>query len=498
MGTLAWHSMPLLILLTSLVTGIVIFIAGEQRVMLRTVMNLAGALAKLVLVGIMLIAVAAGHEFEFRVPLMPGLDLLLRVDALTMLFTTLSAILWLLTTIYAIGYLEGTENRARFFGFFSLCVAATMGVAGAGNLFTFFIFYELLTLATWPLVVHRGTPEAFAAGRSYLRYTLFGSAVFLVGLVWLNGLAGSQDFVAGGYLAHLAADHRPALIGIGLLLLVGMGVKASLVPLHPWLPRAMVAPAPVSALLHAVAVVKAGAFGIVRVYYDIYGIDLAGSLHLTTVLAVAAAFTILYGSIRALAQTAIKQRLAFSTVSQVSYILLGVALASPMAAIGGLVHLVHQGVMKITLFFCAGNWGETLGVHQIRELDGTGKRLPWTGISFTIGALGMMGLPPVAGFVTKWHLGAGAVQANQYWVIGVLVASTVLNAMYFLPMIYRIWFRPPPETWPEESVPADHQTRLALLVPTVLVAAMAVSIGVLASHPASPLSWVQLIISEYY
>ena len=489
----AYTAMPLWVLMTSMITAVLVFTIGERWQRLRVTLNLAGAIIKLVLVGVMLRGVQLGHEFLVRIPLLPELDLVFRADALAMLFLTLSAVLWLVTTIYAITYLEHAEHRARFFGFFSLCVAATMGIATAGNLFTFFLFYELLTLATWPLVVHRGVDKAMTAGRIYLQYTIGGGALFLLGIVLLYTLAGANDFVAGGTLAELGVDSHGALIGIFLLLLAGLGVKAALVPLHGWLPVAMVAPAPVSALLHAVAVVKAGAFGIVRVIHDVYGVELAQELYLTQGLAIAASVTIIYGSLRAIWQTDIKRRLAFSTVSQVSYIALGLSLGSPLATIGGLVHLVHQGLMKITLFFCAGAYAETREIHAITELDGVGRSMPWTSAMFTLGALGMIGVPPLAGFISKWYLGIGAVDGGYHWVIGVLLASTVLNAIYFLPMLHRLWFRPLPE---EAQAPGE--APWGLLAPILFVGIMSVGVGLLAGAWWSPLSWVELIVEQEY
>ncbi|MDX1656928.1 MAG: proton-conducting transporter membrane subunit, partial [Candidatus Competibacteraceae bacterium] len=257
---MTWDTaLPGLALLISFGTAIVIFLLGEKRRRTRTALNLGGALINLILVARILWGVYQGTTYEMRLPLLPGLDLLLRVDAFSMLFTTLSAFLWLVTTLYAVGYLEGSPHRSRFFGFFGLCVAATMGVAMAGNLITFFIFYEILTLSTYPLVVHRGTRESLEAGKRYLAYTLTGSTVLLAGIMTLYALTGNQNFTEGGALdpAALTADAW-ALRGIFMLLIVGFGVKAALVPLHGWLPLSMVAPAPVSALLHAVAVVKAG------------------------------------------------------------------------------------------------------------------------------------------------------------------------------------------------------------------------------------------------
>ncbi len=473
-------------------TGIVIFMLDDRQVALRSLLNLFGAFAKLVLVGVMLWGVVNGRDYGVRLAIAPGLDVALHVDALALLFISLSTILWALTTVYAIGYLENAANRSRFFGFFSLSIFATTGIALAGNLFTLFVFYEILTLVTYPLVVHRGTPKALAAGRVYLCYTLAGGAVLLLAVAWLYALAGPRDFVAGGYLREFGTDHRFTLILLFAFLIGGFGVKAALFPLHGWLPVAMVAPAPVSALLHAVAVVKAGAFAIIRVVYDVFGVEFAETLGVLGPLALLAAFTILYGSFRALAQDELKKRLAYSTVSQVSYIILGVAVLGPLSTIGALVHLVNQGLMKITLFLTAGNLAETLGVHHVHEMDGVGRRMPLTMTAFTVGALGMIGVPPIAGFVTKFYLGTGAAEAGQWWVIAVLAASSLLNACYFLPILYRAWFVPQSAPWPHEQH-TGFDAKAVLLVPVLFSAALAVGAGLFADAPFGPLEWAKLI-----
>ncbi len=493
-------SLPLLIVLSSLIPGLVIFFLPETAHRLRTSLNMLGAVTKLALVAVLVWGVSQGHTYETAWQLAPGLHLVLHADALSVLFVVLSSLLWLVTTVYAIGYLEGSPHRSRFFGFFSLCVTATVGLALAGNLVTFIIFYEALTLATYPLVAHRGTPEAIRGARIYLAYTLGGGALLLLGAIWLQHLAGPVNFVYGGVLDALPPELHPQLRWIFLLLMVGLGVKAAIVPLHGWLPRAMVAPAPVSALLHAVAVVKAGAFGIVRVVYDVYGVEFTARLGLLTALGVMAAITIVYGSVMALYQDNLKKRLAYSTVSQVSYIALGTALFGPLGTIGGVVHLVHQGIMKITLFFAAGNYAETLGVHRVREMNGIGRRMPGTTVAFSVAALGMIGIPPVAGFVSKWYLGLGAVNAGMaVWVVPVLVASSVLNAAYFLPILYRAWFRDATAPWPAEHIPARRlETTGALLWPPVITASLALLTGLFASAPFSPLNWATLIASREY
>lgn len=499
-----WTSwLPLAIVLSSLLPGLLIFTLREDQVRLRIGLNLFGVVVKLGLVVLMLWGVNQGLSFRFALPFVPGGGLILQGDALSLQFVSLSTVLWMATTIYAIGYLENSPLRSRFFGYFSLCVSATVGLALAGNLVTFLLFYELLTLATFPLVVHRGSQAALRAGRVYLAYTLGGGALLLMGVALLHSITGSPDFVPGGYLGPLVGDSNPSLILAFGLMIAGLGVKAALLPLHGWLPQAMVAPAPVSALLHAVAVVKAGAFGIVRVVYDVYGVEPVQALGLNIPLLALAAATILYGSVRALQQSELKKRLAFSTVSQVSYITLGVALMGPIAAVGAMVHLVHQGLMKVTLFYCAGNFAETLGIHDIREMNGVGRRMPLTMLAFTIGALGMIGVPPIAGFISKWYLGLGALESGHNWVLLVLVFSGLLNAAYFLPLLWRGWFAAPADNWTTNSKrgngrPGLGETHWMLLWPMLFTAALSLLVGIFAASSISPLAWSQLIINREF
>jgi len=284
------QALPLALLACALIPAILCFFINEEKAGLRNAINIGSAVLKLALVVFLTVGVARGVVYEARFEFVPGLYLLLRVDALALLFVTLSSFLWLVTTVYAIAYFGRSSNLPRFFAFFNLCVMSTTGIALSGSLISFFIFYELLTLSTWPLVVHKGDPTSMAAGRSYLAYTLVGSAALLFGIVWLEGMAGPVEFAQKAALGDLS-DWMLAVIF--LLCVGGLGVKAALVPLHAWLPQAMAAPAPVSALLHAVAVVKAGAFGIVRFIYDVYGIERVADLGLGIPLAILASFTIL-------------------------------------------------------------------------------------------------------------------------------------------------------------------------------------------------------------
>ena len=483
----------------ALVTNLVF----RDRANLRDGLTLAASVATFLVVLSILAGVGNATTQSFALfEVLPGLDLAFNVEPLGLLFAIVASGLWIVTHLYGVGYMRGNKegHHARFFASFSLAIASTMGIAFAANMFTLFLFYELLTISTYPLVAHKGTPEAVRGARIYLAYTLGGGVLLLVGAIWLRTLAGPLDFVQGGILADIPGIEPDTLRWIFVLLIAGLGVKAALVPLHGWLPQAMVAPAPVSALLHAVAVVKAGAFGIVRVVYDVFGVEFTAELGLLPYLGAIAAFTIIYGSVKALSQDHLKKRLAYSTVSQVSYIALGAAILGPLATVGGVVHLVHQGVMKITLFFAAGNYAETLGIHRVSEMNGVGRRMPGTTLAFTIGALGMIGIPPVAGFISKWYLGLGAVEAGMaHWVLPVLVASSLLNAAYFLPILYRAWFRPAPQSWPDERPRTGRwEMPAALLWPPLITAGLAVAAGLFAAAAHSPLGWAELIASREY
>lgn len=488
----------LLILISSLIPGIVILLLEEKQVFARNFLNLFGAIAKVVLVAWVFAGYLRGESYTYIFGLAPDLTFALHIDQLGLLFATLSSVLWLVTTIYAIGYLKGGKHQRRFFAFFSLCVTSSTGIALSGNVLTFFVFYEFLTLSTYPLVVHRGDDKAVEAGRSYLWYTIGGGTVLFLGVVGLFVLAGPIYFGQTEIIASLAPENGLQLSIIFFLMLSGLAVKAAIFPLHGWLPISMVAPAPVSALLHAVAVVKAGAFGIIRLVYDIYGVETSEQLNLLTPLAVFAGFTIIYGSVKAFYQDDFKKRLAYSTISQLSYIALGVAITGVLSTTGAIVHLVHQGIMKITMFFAAGNVAETYGYYRISQLNGIGRRMPLTMGAFTIAAFGMIGLPPVAGFVSKWYLGLGAVEAETYWVVLVLLASSALNAAYFLPIVYRAWFCEPEPSIVQPRRSGRMETEALLLIPVVLTGLFSLAAGLFAASTNSPLYFAREIADQLY
>lgn len=492
------HNATLLILLlaSSALPALIIFLLPSRFELLRNSVNLFGVASKILFVALIFYGVLNNQNYTLSFEFLPHISFMLKVDELSLLFATLSSLLWLLTTIYAIAYFKESKNQNRFFGFFSLCVTATVGLSVAGNLFTFFIFYEFLTLTTFTLILHTQSVEAKRATTIYLAHTIIGGLFFLVALVILQSHGGNMAFMSGGSLESLSTASPLLLQTIFILLLIGIGIKAAIFPLHYWLPSAMAAPAPVSALLHAVAVVKAGAFGMIRVVYDIYGVEFAQQLGLLGILLSVAVITILYGSFMALRQVDIKKRLAYSTVSQVSYILLGIGLFGAAGTIGAMVHLVHQGVMKITLFFCAGSFAKLYDIKKIEQLDGLGAAMPYTALAFSIASLGMIGIPPTAGFISKYYLALGAIESEHLWVLAVLALSSLLNAMYFLPLLYRIWFlRPKKRLTPSLE---QRGANFFLLLPLLLSALFSLLLGIFALAWWTPLSWAEMIVELEY
>jgi multicomponent Na+:H+ antiporter subunit D len=454
-----------------------LIVASRHRPAVREAWSVAASLAQSAIVALMLPAVLAGQRLVWApLPLAPGVPLALGADALGVLFALVASVLWVLTTVYSIGYTRALREHAqtRYFAAFALCLFSTVGLALAGNLLTFFVFFELLTVATYPLVIHKGTDEATRAGRVYLAYTLTGGTALLGAVAWAGVMAGRLDFVAGGILAPGAATPA-SLWALLALFVVGCGVKAAVVPLHTWLPLAMIAPTPVSALLHAVAVVKAGVFGFARVVGFVFGPETLRALGADSVLLGLAAATILLGSLAALAQDNLKRLLAFSTVSQLSYVLLGLAVAAPGAVAGALVHIAAHAVLKITLFFCAGALYVAHHVEQVSELGGIGRRMPFTMGAFAAAAFMLAGLPPGAAFVSKWEILSGAAAAGAWPAVAVLLLSTVLNVAYFAPVIVRA-FGPGPAAG-AATAPGRAEAPPAVLVPLLLTAAAGLLLG---------------------
>jgi len=470
----------------SLLCAALVFAAAEHTFW-RRFFSVSAALAKLVIVMSMLPGALRGIVYTYDlVEFTPGVGLAFRADALGMFFSVVSSTLWLLTTIYAIGYMEREPNRRRFFGFFALCVSTTVGVAFAENLLTMFLFYETLTICTYPLVIHEETPEAMKAGRKYLAYTLTGGAFVLLGSVWTYQLAGTMTLSQQGILPRSAGATTLTLLFVCLI--AGFGVKAAIMPLHGWLPSAMVAPTPVSALLHAVAVVKVGAFGILRTVYNVFGVELLQELGVCDWLAVIATITILGASVIAIFQDNFKRRLAYSTVSQLSYIVLGAALLSPLSATAAIVHIANQAFAKITMFFVAGSIQRTTGKTNIHEFAGIGYRMPYTMGAFTIAALSFIGIPLFAGFVTKWYLALGALESDRPIYALVMLASALLNAAYWLPVVRTAFFKAP---YDDVQV---HEAHWSMLGPTLVCAGYVLLLGMTVSVPGMPFALAEAAV----
>jgi multicomponent Na+:H+ antiporter subunit D len=413
---------------------------------LRETATLATAGTLLVIVCALLNPVLGGTRPElFVTDVAPGLALAFKVEPLGMLFALVASSLWVVNAIYSIGYMRANAEPRQtvFYVCFAVAIGSAIGVAFAKNLFTLFLFYEALTISTYPLVTHKANDEAIRAGRLYLMLLLGTSLVlFLPAIIATYALAGTLDFTPGGVLGGKAGA---GLTGLLLALYVfGIG-KAAVMPLHFWLPAAMVAPTPVSALLHAVAVVKAGVFSILKVIILIFGIDALSATGQSFWLTLIAGTTIIAASLVALRQDNLKRRLAYSTVSQLSYVILGAAILAPISVIGAAIHIAAHAMGKITLFFAAGSIYTSSHLTEISQLDGIGRRMPWTMAAFAVGAISMIGIPPTAGFIGKWFMLTGAMQTANWVAVGVIVVSTVLNASYFLPIVFRAFFREPPD-----------------------------------------------------
>ena len=380
---------------------------------------------------------------------MDGVPIAFEVEPLGMLFGLVASGLWIPTSVYAFGYMRGhhEKHQTRFFICFAVAIFAALGIAFAGNLFTLFLFYEILTFSTYPLVTHGGDEKARKGGRTYLGILVFTSVTFLLlAVIWTWHLTGTLDFTPGGILAGKATTWQAT----ALLALFAFGTgKAALMPFHRWLPAAMVAPTPVSALLHAVAVVKAGVFTVLKVLVYVFGIDFMADHNLSEWLCWVAAFTLLASSTVALFQDNLKRRLAYSTVSQLSYIVLGAALATNIAAVGGGMHIAMHAMGKITLFFCAGSIIVFAHKTEISTMDGLGRRMPFTMVAFFLGSMSIIGLPPMGGAWSKWYLALGAAEADQAIFIGVLMLSSLLSIGYLMPVVGRAFFRPP-KPWTDE------------------------------------------------
>lgn len=470
-------AVPLYAIAVSAVAVVLIRISGKNA-NLRELWTIIASVLKFSIVASMLPTIRAGKVIEYSLlTVLPGLDIKFRVDALGILFAFTASLLWIITSFYSIGYVRSLKehSQTRYFMCFAATLSATMGVAFSANMFTAFLFYEIITLCTFPLVAHKETPEAIRGARRYLTYLLGTSIAFQLFAIFLTyNTAGTLDFSNQGILAGKGPD---LLLTVIFILFMAGITKAAMMPFHSWLPAAMVAPTPVSALLHAVAVVKTGVFVVLRVVLNIFGIDLLSQLGLGTALTYFASFTIIVASVIALKQDNLKLRLAYSTVSQLSYVVLGAALLRPSGITGGIIHIMLHAFGKITLFFTAGAIYVATHKTRVSELNGIGRQMPFTMAAFTLGTLSMIGFPPLGGFLSKWYIAIGAVEAAQIPIIVVIGVSTILNACYFLPIVYAAFFKEPEFNNPEIHNPdyeseseRMHEAPILMVVPLVLTA----------------------------
>ncbi len=464
------HLHPILLaLMIPAIGAIAIGIAGRINDNLRETVTLvtAGLLAYTVW-GIAPEVLEGGRPATKLFEVVPGLEITFNIEPLGMMFACLASGLWIVNSIYSIGYMRGNKEKhqTRFYIYFAIALAAAMGIAFAGNLFTLFLFYEVLTLSTYPLVSHKGDEKTVRSARVYLGILLATSiGLLLPAIIWTYSLAGTVDFVQGGILEGQVSGPTVGLL-LGLFVF-GIG-KGAMMPVHRWLPAAMVAPTPVSALLHAVAVVKAGVFTITKVIVYIFGVDFLFAEPSSGWLLYAASFTIIGASVVALQQTNLKRMLAYSTIAQLSYVILAASVLKPLAEVGAAVHIVAHAFGKITLFFAAGAIYVASHKTELHQLAGIGRRMPWTMTAFTIGALSMIGVPPTGGFVSKWYILAGAFQSDNYVAIATIMLSTVLNAAYFLPIVYLAWFAKEPSERHVEHGEAPLPAVIALTITAAL------------------------------
>jgi len=465
----------------------IFIVITHNNINVREAGTLFSTVCLILVVYALLQKVLNGEEPQLLVlEFLPGLAIHFRIEPLGMLFGCIASFLWLINSIYSIGYMRGNKEKhqTRFYVCFAIAIASTMGIAFSANLVTLFIFYEMLTLSTYPLVTHKGSEDAMRAGRVYLG-TLLSTSIcfFLPAIIWTNVLAGTTEFTNGGIL-NRDTGHSVILV---LLMLFAYGIgKAALMPMHRWLPAAMVAPTPVSALLHAVAVVKAGVFSIVKIVTYIFSPAFLSEMIEVNVLLYLAGITIILASIIALQADNLKRRLAYSTISQLSYVILATALLAPISIMGAALHILAHAFGKITLFFAAGSIYTATKKTAVSELDGIGKAMPWTMGAFAIASLSMIGVPPTVGFLSKWYILQGAFEVESWFAVTVIVISTLLNAGYFLPVIYAAFFKKP-----VDGKELNYQEApLAIVLALTITAIMTV---LLFFFPEVPLQLVKLL-----
>ncbi|RQD78574.1 monovalent cation/H+ antiporter subunit D family protein [Desulfonatronospira sp. MSAO_Bac3] len=485
-------SYVLLPLAITLVAPFIILLL-KNHINLREMVSFIAGAATFISILYMVPSVLDGTIYTFTLfTLLPGITVSFAVDGLSLIFALLASFLWIIATSYNIGYMRSLKEHAqtRYYFCFAVAIFGAVGVAFSANIFTLYLFYEIITIFTYPLVAHHQDEEAYSGARKYVVYLMGTAKLFLLpAMIMTYVLCGTLDFHLGDMVQGIFPEDAPThwVVLTYFLFVFGLA-KAAIMPLHNWLPSAMVAPTPVSGLLHAVAVVKAGVFSISRVILSGFGVETMEALHLGIITAYLAAFTIIVASIIALTKDDLKARLAYSTVSQLSYVILGVALLAPLAVAGGNMHIAHHGFSKITLFFAAGAIYVATHQKKISMLSGLGRKMPWTFGAFSVAALSMIGVPPVAGFISKWYMITGAMDAGHMLFVFVLMASTILNTAYFGQIIYKAFFEAPA---PGVNIESYREAPLSMVVPICITAAISVFLGL---YPTVFYQFIELLL----
>jgi multicomponent Na+:H+ antiporter subunit D len=479
------HDIRLLLAILAPLIGAGLVMATGKRPNVREAISLLAAVTMFGITLSLVPEIRAGKTLHFTVfqllpgltPTSSGLSISLRADALSMIFALVASSLWIAAVFYSAGYMRGLNEHAqtRFNTCFALALFGAIGCAFSDNLLTLYLFYEIVSVTTYPLVAHHQDEEGYEGGKKYLVYlTTTAKALILPAMVLIYVLSGTLDFANNIHTGILPPTvHRGVVTALYICCILGFA-KNGIMPLHHWLPGAMVAPTPVSALLHAVAVVKVGVFSTVRVMLYVFGVDKMNAFNLGLPTAYFVSFTIIAASVIALSKDNLKLRLAYSTVSQLSYIILGVALMTDNGIEGGVVHIANHAFSKITLFFCAGAIYVAAHKKNISEMSGLGRAMPFTFGAFAIASLSMIGAPPVGGFISKWYLLLGALDARSMLIIGVLISSTLLNAAYFAPVVYQAFFGKPSA---EDAHHHQSEAHPAMVVPLCVTAAISLVIG---------------------
>ncbi|MCX5813200.1 MAG: monovalent cation/H+ antiporter subunit D family protein [Proteobacteria bacterium] len=469
---------PLIPILIVLIVSVLIMLSGKRK-NVREFWSIAGSILTFLSVASMVPDIMNGNRILYTVStIAPGISFNFRVDALSLVFGIISSFLWIFATFYNIGYMRSLNEHAqtRYYACFAIAILGAQGVSYSGSLFSLYLFYEVITIFTYPLVAHHQDTEGYAGAKKYIVYLMGTSkGLLLPATILTYVLTGTLDFSDNITKGIFAKGTDSIWITVTYVLFLFGFAKAAIMPFHNWLPSAMVAPTPVSALLHAVAVVKAGVFCTCRVMLSIFGTELLQSLNLGIYTAYFVSITILVASIIALTKDDLKARLAYSTVSQLSYVIIGVALLDPSGIMGGIIHIANHGFSKITLFFCAGAIFVATQKRKISDMEGIGYAMPFTMGAFAIASLSMIGVPPVAGFVCKWYLLNGAMEIHNLPIVIILMTSTILNAGYFAPITIKAFFKNKGVGWNRANI---KEAPVTMVVPLVLASLISVALGI--------------------